>query len=64
MLAWSNLSEPEQLLAPPIMLPGQQAAAWEALTALPLDGSDSFALCGTIGRLTRTAAKWWIATRP
>jgi len=24
MLAWSNLSEPEQLLAPPIMLPGQQ----------------------------------------
>lgn len=46
------------------MLPGQQAAAWDALKALPLDASEGFALCGTIGRLTRTAAKWWVATRP
>lgn len=46
------------------MVPGQQAASWEALKALPIDASDGFALCGTIGRLTRTAAKWWIATRP
>ena len=46
------------------MIPGQQAAAWDALKALPIDASDGFALCGTIGRLTRTAAKWWIATRP
>lgn len=46
------------------MLPGQQAAAWEALKALPIDASDGFALCGVIGRLTRTAAKWWVATRP
>jgi len=46
------------------MVPGQQTAAWNALVALPLDQSDGFALCGTIGRLTRTAAKWWIATRP
>lgn len=46
------------------MVPGQQQAAWNALTALPIDESAGFALCGTIGRLTRTAAKWWIATRP
>jgi hypothetical protein len=46
------------------MVPGQQAAAWEALAALPLDASGGFALCGPIGRLTRTAAKWWVATRP
>lgn len=45
------------------MVPGQQAAAWDALNALPIDGSEGFALCGTIGRLTRTAAKWWVATR-
>lgn len=46
------------------MVPGQQAAAWSALKSLPIDASDGFALCGTIGRLSRTAAKWWIATRP
>jgi hypothetical protein len=44
--------------------PGQLAAAWNALAALPIDASGGYALCGTIGRLTRTAAKWWIATRP
>jgi len=46
------------------MVPGQQTAAWNALMALPVDGDGGYALSGTIGRLTRTAAKWWIATRP
>lgn len=46
------------------VIPGQQDAAWAALAALPIDASGGYALCGTIGRLTRTAAKWWIATRP
>jgi hypothetical protein len=46
------------------MIPGQKDAAWAALAGLPIDASAGFALCGTIGRLTRTAAKWWIATRP
>ena len=46
------------------VLPGQQQQAWKALTALRLDASGGFALCGPMGRLTRTAAKWWIATRP
>ena len=59
MLGWRVLLAMAQA-----MVPGQQAAAWNALVALPIDGSDGFALCGQIGRMTRTAAKWWIATRP
>eukprot|EP00775_Hariotina_reticulata_P009166 gene9166-9333_t len=46
------------------MVPGQQAAAWNSLAALPMDADGGYALSGPIGRLTRTAAKWWIATRP
>jgi len=46
------------------MVPGQQTAAWNSLAALPVDADSGYALTGPIGRLTRTAAKWWIATRP
>jgi predicted component of type VI protein secretion system len=46
------------------MVPGQQTAAWNSLAALPMDADSGYALTGPIGRLTRTAAKWWIATRP
>lgn len=59
MLGWRVLLTMAQA-----MVPGQQGAAWDALAALPIDASDGFALLGTIGRLTRTTAKWWIATRP
>jgi hypothetical protein len=59
MLGWRVLLAMAQA-----MVPGEQKVAWETLSALPLDASDGFALCGTIGRLTRTAARWWVATRP
>jgi hypothetical protein len=46
------------------MVPGQQVAAWNALFAMPINAENGYALSGEMVRLTRTSARWWIATRP